>query len=172
MRFQGENTTIKGIKFNNGTTGDESSMYFSDNNTKNVQIENCEFLNAKWDNIQLTKAEESVVIRNCTFKNTEQGYRYIHLEIRDKTTGGYATTDATLEITGCTFENVSTSYCEDSAITITGFFMNNMTIANNTVKGGGANHLTTSIIWICDGKNFSKLMSVDEINKAFTYVAE
>lgn len=173
LRFQGESTTIKGIKFNNGTTGDESSMYFSDNNTKSVLIENCEFLNAKWDNIQLTKAEESVAIRNCTFKNTEQGYRYIHLEIRDKTTGkNYETTNATLEITGCTFENVSTSYCEDSAITITGFFMNNMTIANNTVKGDGANNLTTSIIWICDGKNFSKLMSVDEINKAFTYVAE
>lgn len=170
LSFQGENTTIKGIKFNNGTTGTESSMYFSNNNTKKVLIEECEFLNAKWDNIQLTKAEESVTIRNCTFKNTEQGYRYIHLEIRDN--NKYATTEATLEITGCTFENVSTSYCEDSAITILGFFMKNMTISNNTVKGDGADNLTTSIIWICDGTNFNALMSIDDINKAFKYAAE
>lgn len=171
MYFKGETTVIKGIKFNNGTSGNESSMYFSNNDTKNILIEDCEFLNAKWDNIQLTKAEESVVIRNCSFKNTEQGYRYIHLEIRDKETGKYSTTDASLEITGCTFENVSTDYCKDSAITISGFYFENMTIENNIVKGIGADNLTTSIIWICNGTNFNNLMSIEDIQKAFVYTA-
>lgn len=173
MYFNGETTVIRGIKFNNGTDGNESSMYISNNATKSVIIEDCEFTNAKWDNIQLTKAEESVIIRNCTFKNTEQGYRYIHLEIRDKANGSiYATTDATVEVTGCTFENVSTDYCKDSAITICGFKMANMNISGNKVKGAGADNLTTSIIWICDGTNFSKLMSVEDINKAFVYTSE
>lgn len=173
LSFNGQNTVIKGIKFNNGTAGKESSIYLSDNDTKNLLIEGCEFLNAKWDNIQLTKADESVIIRNCTFKNTEQGYRYIHLEILDKTTGKkLATTNATLEITGCTFENVSTSYCKDSAITICGFYFKNMNITNNRVKGDGAKNLTNSIIYICDGNNLQSLMSIDDINKAFACESE
>lgn len=172
LHFNGATTVIKGIKFNNGTSGNESSMYLSNNDTKNVLIEDCEFLNAKWDNIQLTKAEESVVIRNCTFKNTEQGYRYIHLEIRDKETGErYETTNASLEITGCTFENVSTEYCKDSAITISGFYFNNMKLENNIVKGVGADNLTTSIIWICDGADANSMMSIEDIKKAFVYTA-
>lgn len=172
LHFNGESTVIKGIKFSNGTNGQESSMYFSNNDTKNVLIEDCEFQNAKWDNIQLTRVEESVVIRNCSFKNTEQGYRYIHLEIRDAVTGGsYATTDASLEITGCTFENVSTDFCKNSAITISGFYLQNMNLQNNTVKGAGADNLTTSIMWICDGVNFNSLMSLEDIQNAFEYNA-
>lgn len=162
--------TVRNLTFANGhnASGNGSAIYVTGKNCKNLLIENCTFVDAEWDAIQLTDKDiESVVIRNCTFKNTKKGYRYIHLELRDN--GAYAVNEtATVEITGCTFENVSSEYCKDSAITILGFRFNNMNISGNYVKGAGADALTTTIIWICDGKNFSNLMSVEDINKAFT----
>ena len=81
----------------------------------------CSFTNAKWDNVQLTdQGIESVVFENCNFKNTEPGYRYIHLEIRNAE-GAYATTNGTVTIKNCVFENVNSEYCKDSAITLAGF---------------------------------------------------
>lgn len=109
-----------------------------------------------------------MTIKDCVFRNTKKGTRYIHLELRDG--GNYtANPDAKLTITGCTFENVSSAYCSDSAITVLGFSFANMTIENNVVKGAGADNLTTNIIWICDGVDFGALMSVDDIKAKFQY---
>lgn len=167
--FNGSSVTVRNLTFANGhnASGNGSAIYVTGKNCKNLLIENCTFVDAEWDAIQLTDKDiESVVIRNSTFKNTKKGYRYIHLELRDN---GYAVNEtATVEITGCTFENVSSEYCKDSAITILGFRFANMNISGNYVKGAGADNLTTTIIWICDGNNFSNLMSVEDINKAFT----
>lgn len=169
--FKG-NATVQNVTFENGhnSSGNGSSVYVPAGNSKNITFENCTFTNAEWDCIQLTNKDiESVTIKDCTFKNTVQGYRYIHLELRDG--NQYAVNEtASLTITGCTFENVSTDYCKDSAITITGFKFDNMTIEDNVVKGAGADNLTSNIIWICDGNTFSSLMSVEDIKTAFKYV--
>ena len=170
--FGGENTVVKGIHFANGTNASNngSAVYVTGQTCKNLVFDNCEFSNAQWDAIQLTDKDiESVTITNCTFHNTiEGGYRYIHLELRD---GGayYANPTAKIVISGCTFENVSKAYCKDSAITICGFSHDNMTIENNVVKGDGADNITTSMFWICDGTNFGKLFSVDELQHMFQY---
>lgn len=169
LYFAGGNITVKGVEFSNATEGQESAIYVNGNTCKSVTFEGCEFTDAAWDAIQLTDKDiESVTIKDCVFRNTKQGYRYIHLELRDE--GNYtANPDAKLTITGCTFENVSTAYCRDSAITIAGFMFSNMTIENNVVKGAGADNLTTNIIWICDGVDFGALMSVDDIKAKFQY---
>ena len=168
--FNGK-ATVSNLTFANGHNAnkDGSAVYVTSGKCSDIIFDNCTFLNSEWDAIQLTDKDiESVTIKNCTFKNTSQGYRYIHLELRDS--GQYTeNTAAKLTITGCVFENVSSDYCKDSAITITGFSFDNMDISGNTVKGAGANALTTSIIWICNGKNFSDLMSIDKINEAFVY---
>ena len=172
--FGGENTVVKGIHFANGTNASNngSAVYVTGQTCKNLVFDNCEFSNAQWNAIQLTDKDiESVTITNCTFHNTiEGGYRYIHLELRD---GGayYANPTAKIVISGCTFENVSKAYCKDSAITICGFSHDNMTIENNVVKGDGADNITTSMFWICDGTNFGKLFSVDELQHMFQYEA-
>lgn len=164
--------TVRNLIFANGHNASKqgSAVYVTGGSCKNLTFENCMFVDAEWDAVQLTNKDiESVVFRNCTFKNTVPGYRYIHLELRDNSI--YAVNEtATVEIVGCTFENVSNAYCKDSAITITGFRFANMKIAGNYVKGAGADHLTTSVIWICDGNNFSNLMSEEDINQAFTLV--
>ena len=168
--FNGK-ATVSNLTFANGHNAnkDGSAVYVTSGKCSDIIFDNCTFLNSEWDAIQLTDKDiESVTIKNCTFKNTSQGYRYIHLELRDS--GQYTeNTAAKLTITGCVFENVSSDYCKDSAITITGFSFDNMDISGNTVKGAGANALTTSIIWICNGENFSDLMSIDKINEAFVY---
>ena len=168
--FNGK-ATISNLTFANGHNANKngSAVYVTSGKCSDIIFDNCTFLNSEWDAIQLTDKDiESVTIKNCTFKNTSQGYRYIHLELRDS--GQYTeNTAAKLTITGCVFENVSSDYCKDSAITIAGFSFDNMDISGNTVKGAGANALTTSIIWICNGKNFSDLMSIDKINEAFVY---
>ena len=168
--FAGENITVSGVRFDNGTEGNESAVYVNGDTCKNITFEGCEFTDAAWDAIQLTDKDiESVNIINCIFRNTKKGTRYIHLELRDG--GNYtANPDAKLAITGCTFENVSTDYCSDSAITVLGFSFENMTIENNVVKGAGADNLTTSIIWICDGTDFGTLMSMDDIKAKFRYM--
>ncbi|MDO4811324.1 MAG: SipW-dependent-type signal peptide-containing protein [Eubacteriales bacterium] len=162
LYFKGDSVEISGINFNNGTVGSESCMYFTEEGLKNLVIENCTFSNAKWDAIQLTKAAESVTIKNNSFKNTAKGYRYIHLEIRDAN-DSYGTTNAILNITGNTFTNLTAAYCEDSAITIAGFKMNNITFKDNTFAGVGADTINTDMVWICNGTTFSELMSVGTI---------
>lgn len=173
LHFNGQNTTLKNITFDNARGSKQSHMYFAKVGTKNLTIENCNFYNAQWDCIQLTHADESVAIRNCYFKNDVQGYRYIHLEIRDDQTGGsYADTNATVEISNCTFENVSQAYCKDSAITIIGFTKSKMNFKDNVVKGDGADKFTTIEFWITEGKNGNALLELDWIKQGFKYTSE
>lgn len=170
--FGGENTVVKGIRFDNGrnSSNNASAVYVTGQTCKNLVFENCEFTNAQWDAIQLTdKNIESVAITDCTFRNTvEGGYRYIHLELRNGD-AYYANASAKVTITGCTFENVSSKYCKDSAVTVCGFMHDNMTIADNIVKGDGADDITSLMFWICDGTNFGKLFSSDELKGMFRY---
>ena len=172
--FNGANTTVRGIRFANGTSSanNASAVYVTSQKCRTLSFEDCTFTNAQWDAIQLTDKDiESVTIANCTFCNTvEGGYRYIHLELRDGS-AYYANAAAKVTITGCTFENVSTTYCKDSAVTLCGFSHENMTIENNVVKGDGADNITNSMFWICNGTNFGDLFSADELKSMFRYEA-
>lgn len=165
-----ENITFNNVNFDNAHEGQESSLYVTTTNTKNIAFYGCSFTNAKWDNIQLTNQNiESVVFENCNFKNTEQGYRYIHLEIRNSA-GGYATTNGTVTVKNCVFENVNSQYCKDSAVTITGFFFANQDIENNIVKGAGADNITHVEFWIRDGRG--PLMEDEVVRQKFVYTAD
>ena len=166
--FNGENTVVRGIHFANGTSssGQASAVYVTSQKCRTLVFDNCTFSNAQWDAIQLTdKDVESIEITNCTFRNTvEGGYRYIHLELRN---GSDYYANAQVTVTGCTFENVSSAYCKDSAVTICGFMHDNLTIADNVVKGAGADNITNMMFWICDGTNFGKLFSTEELKTMF-----
>ena len=168
--FNGENTVVRGIHFANGTSssGQASAVYVTSQVCRTLVFDNCTFSNAQWDAIQLTdKDVESIEITNCTFRNTvEGGYRYIHLELRNGS-DYYANAQAKVTVTGCTFENVSSAYCKDSAVTICGFMHDNLTIADNVVKGAGADNITNMMFWICDGTNFGKLFSTEELKTMF-----
>lgn len=169
--FNGENTVVRGIHFANGTSssGQASAVYVTSQKCRTLVFDNCTFSNAQWDAIQLTdKDVESIEITNCTFRNTvEGGYRYIHLELRNSNGDYYANAQAKVTVTGCTFENVSSAYCKDSAVTICGFMHDNLTIADNVVKGAGADNITNMMFWICDGTNFGKLFSTEELKTMF-----
>ncbi len=168
--FNGENTVVRGIHFANGTSssGQASAVYVTSQKCRTLVFDNCTFSNAQWDAIQLTdKDVESIEITNCTFRNTvEGGYRYIHLELRNGS-DYYANAQAKVTVTGCTFENVSSAYCKDSAVTICGFMHDNLTIADNVVKGAGADNITNMMFWICDVTNFGKLFSTEELKTMF-----
>lgn len=168
--FNGENTVVRGIHFANGTSssGQASAVYVTSQKCRTLVFDNCTFSNAQWDAIQLTdKDVESIEITNCTFRNTvEGGYRYIHLKLRNGS-DYYANAQAKVTVTGCTFENVSSAYCKDSAVTICGFMHDNLTIADNVVKGAGADNITNMMFWICDGMNFGKLFSTEELKTMF-----
>lgn len=168
--FNGENTVVRGIHFANGTSssGQASAVYVTSQKCRTLVFDNCTFSNAQWDAIQLTdKDVESIEITNCTIRNTvEGGYRYIHLELRNGS-DYYANAQAKVTVTGCTFENVSSAYCKDSAVTICGFMHDNLTIADNVVKGAGADNITNMMFWICDGTNFGKLFSTEELKTMF-----
>ena len=164
------NAYFEGVTFKNGTTGNQSALYATSNTARNVTFVNCTFTNAKWDALQLTDRDiETVTFRNCYFHNTEAGYRYIHLELRD----GKAYTsnpNAKVEISDCVFENVSADYCHDSAITIAGFALSNLDLRNNVIKGEGEVDINT--FWICNLTDQSTLLSGDALATAFAkYVA-
>lgn len=163
----GSGITLKDITFKDPVNGSNnaSSIYVTNNATEKVVIDGCTFNDAQWDAIQLTSNNiKEVTITNNVFKNTTAGYRYIHLEPRNGSAYA-AVPDAKLVITGNTFTNVSNAYVKDSAITITGFSFENMTIEGNTFNGKGSDNLTTSILWICNGTDFSVLLPVSEIIK-------
>ena len=165
------NAYFEGVTFKNGTTGNQSALYATSNTARNVTFVNCTFTNAKWDALQLTDRDiETVTFRNCYFHNTEAGYRYIHLELRNEINKYTSNPNAKVEISDCVFENVSSSYCSDSAITIAGFALSNLDLRNNVIKGEG--EVNTTTFWICDLTSFSTLLSGDALATAFAkYVA-
>lgn len=179
LHFDG-NVTVKNVIFKNATTDIESepsSVYANSKSEsqKTITFDACTFEDAYWDAIQITNPNlESVAIKNCKFKNTTKypdlssekvpNRRYIHFQT-DKEV------ETKIEISGCEFTNVSSEYCNDSAITIYGAKLANIKCKDNTVKGDGADNLTTNIIWISDGLTYTT-MSIDKINEAFKYVAD
>ena len=165
------NAYFEGVTFKNGTTGNQSALYATSNTARNVTFVNCTFTNAKWDALQLTDRDiETVTFRNCYFHNTEAGYRYLHLELRNEINKYTSNPNAKVEISDCVFENVSLSYCRDSAITMAGFALSNLDLRNNVIKGEG--EVNTTTFWICNLTAQSTLLSGDALATAFAkYVA-
>lgn len=161
--------TFSNITFTNPDNSSEthannnaSSVYASKFNGK-LTFDNCKFTNAPWDSMQITYEKTStaeIIIKNCTFNNTERGYRYIHLQ-----TTGEACPDVKVTMQNNTFVNISADYCQDSAITIYGITFDNITANGNVYKGDGATEeeLTTAVIWISNGVDQTDLKAPTEI---------
>lgn len=161
------NAYFEGITFNNGTVAQESSIYATGDKAKDMTFINCTFTNAYWDALQITDQFDSLIFRNCYFHNTaevQHGHRYIHVEPDSRNTTGK------VEITDCVFENVSETYCHDSAITILSMYGENMTFANNLVKGDGEVNNTTFCISI-SGSVYSNIDKCRLYNSFAKYVA-
>ncbi|WP_367924011.1 hypothetical protein [uncultured Ruthenibacterium sp.] len=157
-----QEVTFKGITFESpeNESNNASSIYVTDPKTEKLVVDGCEFRNVDWDCIQLTsKNIKEVVLTNNRFENTEQGTRYVHLELRDE--GSFVSApEAKWILTGNTFVNVSKKYVSDSAITVVGFLFDNMTISGNKFEGAGADALDTNILWVCNGIDFSDMLPV------------
>lgn len=159
------------------TSPDNSSQGHANNNascvyavklTGKLTFEGCAFNNAPWDSLQITFEPSSaaeIVVKACTFRNSEKGYRYLHLQ----TTDGEAP-NVKLKLTDSTFYNVSTDFCLDSAITVYGLVKSNMTFENNTFAGEGATEqeLTTTVVWVSNGVDQTNLLEPSEVGKVYS----
>lgn len=163
LTIKGANVVLEGVAFADPVNANDnaSSIYVSEG-AESIIIKGCAFSNAAWDSMQITATTLSdIQIIGNTFKNTEKGYRYVHVEIREDSA-------ATLTMKENVFENISADYVQDSAITVYGIKLANMSISDNIVKGAGAEDFANgSIIWISDGVNTETMMGADAIKDAF-----
>ena len=95
--FSGESTTIQNATFCSPTNenNNASFFYFTNNNVKEVTLENCKFFDPQWEVVQITStALDTLVINGCIFtadnvqgaandyygNTAEQAIRYIHIQ--------------------------------------------------------------------------------------------
>ena len=95
--FSGESTTIKNATFSapENSKKNASFFYFTNNNVKEIVLENCTFANPQWEVVQITStALEKLIIRGCTFiadnvqgaasdtygNTAKEAIRYIHIQ--------------------------------------------------------------------------------------------
>lgn len=95
--FSGESTTIKNATFSapENTNKNASFFYFTNNNVKEIVLEDCTFANPQWEVVQITStALDTLVINGCIFtadnvqgaandyygNTAEQAIRYIHIQ--------------------------------------------------------------------------------------------
>ena len=98
--------TVKfvGIKFVNAAGGQGYCMYFYENNTKNLVLENCGFENftqycvSSWEDFHV----DSIVVNNCYFHNLAKGPFYLKASERDD----LSNTCDYLEIKNSTFNDI------------------------------------------------------------------
>ena len=146
-----------------------SSVYATGLSEKLV-FEGCKFVDFQWEGIQITPvAGAEIVVRDCYFSNSKtmagtgvETKRYFHVEVTDAATSA----DSVFVILeNNVFENVvqsarlGTGYFSDSAVTIAGVSLENITCAGNVFKGMVAKDALTSdaIIWIQNGANWQDL---------------
>lgn len=166
--------TFRNITFR---TPDNSSESHANNNascvyaqrlTGKLTFESCTFADAPWDSMQITFEPSStaeITVKNCTFHNTVQGYRYVHLQ-----TTGEEAPNVKFVLSGNTFYNVSTAFCKDSAITVYGPVKSNMTFENNVFTGAGAtkDELTTAVVWVSNGVDAESLLDPSDVGKIYS----
>lgn len=95
--FSGESTTIKNATFSapENTNKNASFFYFTNNNVKEIVLEDCTFANPQWEVVQITSTElEKLEISGCIFiadnvqgaandyygNTAKEAIRYIHIQ--------------------------------------------------------------------------------------------
>lgn len=146
FHFSGASTTIKNAKFCSpkNASNNASFFYFTDDNVKEVTLENCVFSDPQWEVVQITStALDKLVINKCTFtaanvQNSNSGtygegadkcVRYIHIQPIEAS----GTTVDNITITNNKFEN-----CDKIKADIVGIYYvdgSTMTIGGNEFDG-------------------------------------
>jgi hypothetical protein len=120
-----------------------SGVYIEGDYASSVAFYGCTFRNNYWDSFQLTNPNlVSIVVDGCTFENTNEVYRNIHIELV-KDDMPYNSATATATITNNTFINANKA--KDSVITSTGILQENMTFSDNVVKGEST--INSDVFW-------------------------
>lgn len=159
------NVTFDTVTFTkpDNASDNATSVYASSLDSKLV-FEGCSFVDFQWEGIQITPlAGAEIVVNNCYFKNSktmaENGFetkRYLHIEVTDYDTD---ISNIKATITNNTFENVVQSakggngYFSDSAVTVCGVPLTNLTCEGNVFTGKVQKNAlsSSSILWIQNG---------------------
>lgn len=146
FHFSGESTTIQNATFCSptNTNNKASFFYFTNNNVKEVTLENCVFSDPQWEVVQITStALDKLVINKCTFtadnvqnsnsgnygEGTDKCVRYIHIQ----PLAASGTVVDNITITNNTFKN-----CGNVKDSIAGLFyikVSCLTIGGNQFEG-------------------------------------
>lgn len=146
FHFSGESTTIQNATFCSptNTNNKASFFYFTNDNVREVTLENCVFSDPQWEVVQITStALDNLVINKCTFtaanvqnsnsgdygEGTDKCVRYIHIQ-PPKDSG---TIVDNITITNNTFKN-----CGNVKDSIFGLFyikVSCLTIGGNQFEG-------------------------------------
>ena len=144
FHFSGASTTIQNATFCSPTnaSNNASFFYFTNNNVREVTLENCTFSDPQWEVVQITSsALKKLVINNCIFtasnvqgaanatygNKVDEAIRYIHIQPNSN----MVVEDIT--ITNNVFEN-----CDKVKDSIFGLFFVNgstLTIGGNMFEG-------------------------------------
>ena len=132
--------SFENVAFANGTTGTESAVYVRNGNT-NVTFQNCTFDEYAYEAIQYVSEDGLwVCVDGCTFNAA--AHRDLHLQVKNAS-------KAEVKITNNTFKGDDA----DSYVTVYGFDMERMILANNVTETP-ANYVN---VWISDLFDDTKL---------------
>ena len=132
--------SFENVAFANGTAGTESAVYVKNGNT-NVTFQNCTFDEYAYEAIQYVSEDGLwVCVDGCTFNAA--AHRDLHLQVKNAS-------KAEVKITNNTFNGVDA----DSYVTVYGFDMERMILANNVTETP-ANYVN---VWISDLFDDTKL---------------
>lgn len=144
--FSGESTTIQNATFCSPTNenNNASFFYFTNNNVKEVTLENCKFSDPQWEVVQITStALKKLFINKCIFtadnvqnsnsgnygEGTDKCVRYIHIQ---------PPKDSGTIVDNITITNNEFFNCENVKDSIAGLFFitgSNLTIGGNRFEG-------------------------------------
>ena len=143
--FSGESTTIKNATFSapENTNQNASFFYFTNNNVKEIVLEDCTFANPQWEVVQITStALEKLKISGCTFiadnvqgaasdygNTANEAIRYIHIQPSGNTS---------IAITELVIVDNKFKDCENVKDSIAGLFFitgSKLTIGGNQFEG-------------------------------------
>lgn len=135
-----DSIVIKNVVFDGPDNANNNASNLCINSVKTIVIENCTFKNTQWDSVQITPVDgASITIKNCSFETSVAGAkRFIHIEVSN---GAACTAQVEVNITNNTFGS-SENLTED----IIGVYG----VDENCINYGGNNTFADQdgVVWI------------------------
>lgn len=135
-----DSIVIKNVVFDGPDNANNNASNLYINSVKTIVIENCTFKNTQWDSVQITPVDgASITINNCSFETSVAGAkRFIHIEVSN---GAACTAQVEVNITNNTFGS-SENLTED----IIGVYG----VDENCINYGGNNTFAdqNGVVWI------------------------